>query len=163
MAAVDCRPLAVCPCHALLARRELGVINIGGPGKVILAFGFVELLWGALIIALGVTMAVTQNHPFPTLPFVGIWVGVALLASLIGGQAISRPVYRRKRVSGFRRGLQSFGLLLYSVVVHAVAIFGVITYHDLQSNAIVAIIAFVAFGLNVLFIGIFTMLNMLNN
>ena len=142
---------------------KVGTTPLGGPGKVILAFGFVELLWGALIIALGVTMAVTQNHPFPTLPFVGIWVGVALLASLIGGQAISRPVYRRKRVSGFRRGLQSFGLLLYSVVVHAVAIFGVITYHDLQSNAIVAIIAFVAFGLNVLFIGIFTMLNMLNN
>jgi hypothetical protein len=59
--------------------------------------------------------------------------------------------------------LQSFGLLLYSVVVHAVAIFGVINYHNLQTSAPVAIIAFVAFGLNVLFIGIFMMLNMLNN
>ncbi|HET9980902.1 MAG TPA: protein kinase [Ktedonobacterales bacterium] len=142
---------------------KAGTTPLGAPGKFILAFGFVELLWGALIIALGVMMAVTQNRSFPTLTFAGIWVAIALLASLIGGQAISRPVYRRKRVSGFRRGLQSFGLLLYSVVVHAVAIFGVINYHNLQTSAPVAIIAFVAFGLNVLFIGIFMMLNMLNN
>ena len=142
---------------------KVGKTPLGGVGKVILAFGFVEVLWGALIIALGVVMAVTKGEAFPTLPFAGIWLGVALLASLLGGQAISRPVYRRKRVSGFRRGLQSFGLLLYSVVVHAVAIFGVITYSNLQTSATVAIIAFVAFGLNFLFIGIFTMLNMLNN
>ena len=142
---------------------KVGAIPLGAPGKVILAFGFVEMLWGALIIALGVMMAVTKGEAFPTVPFAGAWVGIALLASIIGGQAISRPVYRRKRVNGFRRGLQGFGLLLYSVVVHAVAIFGVITYSNLQSSATVAIIAFVAFGLNVLFIGIFTMLNMLNN
>jgi serine/threonine protein kinase len=142
---------------------KAGTTPLGGPGKVILAFGFVELLWGALIIALGVVMQVTKGEAFPTVQFAGIWLGIALVASLLGGQAISRPVYRKKRVSGFRRGLQGFGLLLYSVVVHAVAIFGVITYSNLQSNATVAIIAFVAFGLNVLFIGIFTMANMLNN
>jgi predicted Ser/Thr protein kinase len=142
---------------------KVGQTALGGPGKVVLAFGFVETLWGALIIALGVVMAVTKGNNFPIVTFVGAWLIVVLLASLIGGQAISRPVYRRKRVSGFRRGLQAFGLLVYSAVVHAVAIWGVTTYSNLQSGATVAIIAFIAFGLNVLVIGIFTMLNMLNN
>lgn len=142
---------------------KAGKESLGGLGKVVLAFGFVELLWGALIIALGVVMAVTKGSDFPTMPFIGIWVVIALLASLLGGSAISRPVYRRKRVNGFRRGLQGLGLLLYSVVVHAVAIWGVTTYSSMQSNATVAIIAFIAFGLNVLCIGFFTMLNMLNN
>jgi hypothetical protein len=142
---------------------RVGQTALGGPGKVVLAFGFVETLWGALIIALGVVMAVTKGNNFPIVTFVGAWVIIVLLASLIGGQAISRPVYRRKRVSGFRRGLQAFGLLVYSAVVHAVAIWGVTTYSNLQTGATVAIIAFIAFGLNVLFIGIFTMLNMLNN
>ena len=142
---------------------KAGTIPISGAGKVIIAFGFVEMLWGALIIALGVVMAATKGNHFPVVPFVGIWIFVVLLASLLGGQAIARPVYRRKRVSGFRRAVQGFGLLVYSVIVHAVAIFGVTTYTNLQSSATVAIIAFIAFGLNVLFIGIFTMLNMLNN
>lgn len=142
---------------------KIGVTPLGGIGKAILAFGFVEMLWGALIIALGVVMAATKGNNFPVMAFVGAWLVVVLLASLIGGQAISRPVYRRKRVSGFRRGLQGFGLLVYSIVVHAVAIWGVTTYSGIQSSATVAIIAFIAFGLNVLFIGIFTMLNMLNN
>lgn len=140
-----------------------GSTPLSGAGKVILAFGFVEMLWGALIIALGVVMAITKGSEFPLVPFAGAWLVVVLLASLLGGQAISRPVYRRKQVSGFRRGVQGFGLLLYSVVVHAVAIWGVTTYASMQPNATVAIIAFVAFGLNVLFIGIFTMANMLNN
>jgi hypothetical protein len=142
---------------------RVGQTALGSPGKVVLAFGFVETLWGALIIALGVVMAVTKGNNFPIVTFVGAWLIVVVLASLIGGQAISRPVYRRKRVSGFRRGLQAFGLLVYSAVVHAVAIWGVTTYSNLQSGATVAIIAFIAFGLNVLVIGIFTMLNMLNN
>ncbi len=142
---------------------RVGTTALGGPGKVVLAFGFVETLWGALIIALGVVMAVTRGNNFPIVTFVGAWLIIVVLASLIGGHAISRPVFRRKRVSGFRRGLQAFGLLLYSVVVHAVAIWGVTTYSNLQSGATVAIIAFIAFGLNVLVIGIFTMLNMLNN
>lgn len=142
---------------------RIGQTALGGPGKVVLAFGFVETLWGALIIALGVVMAVTKGNNFPIVTFVGAWLIIVLLASLIGGQAISRPVYRRKRVSGFRRGLQAFGLLIYSAVVHAVAIWGVTTYSNLQTGATVAIIAFIAFGLNVLFIGIFTMFNMLNN
>lgn len=142
---------------------KTGTTAISGVGKVIIAFGFVETLWGALIIALGVVMAMTKGNNFPVVPFVGVWIVIVLLASLIGGQAISRPVFRRKRVSGFRRAMQGLGLLVYSVIVHAVAIFGVTTYTNLQSSATVAIIAFIAFGLNVLFIGIFTMLNMLNN
>lgn len=142
---------------------KVGTMPVSGVGKVMLAFGFVETLWGALIIALGVVMAATKGNNFPVMTFVGAWLIVVLLSSLIGGQAISRPVFRRKRVSGFRRGLQGFGLLVYSVVVHAVAIWGVTTYSNIQSSATVAIIAFIAFGLNVLFIGVFTMLNMLNN
>ena len=142
---------------------KVGATSVGGVGKAVLAFGFVELLWGALIIALGVVMAVTKGNSFPVMPFVGAWLIIVLLASLIGGQAISRPVYRRKRVNGFRRGVQGLGLLLYAVVVHAVAIWGVTTYSTIQSSATVAIIAFVVFGLNVLVIGIFTMVNMLNN
>ncbi len=142
---------------------KVGATPVGGVGKAVLAFGFVELLWGALIIALGVVMAVTKGNSFPVMPFVGAWLIIVLLASLIGGQAISRPVYRRKRVNGFRRGVQGLGLLLYAVVVHAVAIWGVTTYSTIQSSATVAIIAFVVFGLNVLVIGIFTMINMLNN
>ena len=142
---------------------KVGATPVGGVGKAVLAFGFVELLWGALIIALGVVMAVTKGNSFPVMPFVGAWLVIVLLASLIGGQAISRPVYRRKRVNGFRRGVQGLGLLLYAVVVHAVAIWGVTTYSTIQSSATVAIIAFVVFGLNVLVIGIFTMINMLNN
>lgn len=140
-----------------------GTVPLTGVGKIILAFGFVELLWGALIIALGVVMALTKGSSFPTMPFVGAWIGIVVIASLLGGQAISRPVYRRKKINGFRRGLQGFGLLLYSLVVHAVAIWGVITYSSIQTNTTVAIIAFVVFGLIVLFIGIATMLNMLNN
>jgi hypothetical protein len=142
---------------------KVGAIPLSGIGKVALAFGFVETFWGALIIALGVVMAVTKGNNFPTVPFVGAWIAIVAIASLIGGQAISRPVYRRKRVSAFRRGAQGLGLLLYSVVVHAVAIWGVTTYTSMQSNATVAIIAFIVFGLNVLCIGIFTMVNMLNN
>lgn len=142
---------------------KVGTIPLGGVGKVLLAFGFVEMLWGALIIALGVVMAATKGGNFPTVPFVGAWIAIVLLASVLGGQAISRPVYRRKRVNGFRRGLQGFGLIIYSVIVHAVAIWGVTTYASMQTNATVAIIAFLAFGLNVLCIGIFTMINMLNN
>jgi predicted Ser/Thr protein kinase len=142
---------------------RVGTTALGGPGKVVLAFGFVETLWGALIIALGVVMAMTKGNNFPIVAFVGAWLIIVLLASVLGGQAISRPIFRRKRVSGFRRGVQGVGLILYSVVVHAVAVWGVTTYSNLQSSATVAIIAFIAFGLNVLFIGIFTMLNMLNN
>ena len=47
---------------------RVGQTALGGPGKVVLAFGFVETLWGALIIALGVVMAVTKGNNFPIIP-----------------------------------------------------------------------------------------------
>src|SRR5258706_611850 len=90
------------------------------------------------------------------------WLVIVVLGSLIGGQAITRPVYRSGRVSPARRWLQGFGVVVYTLAVHAVAVWGATIFATQQSNPGLATLSFMLFGVNILVVGIFAVINTLS-
>lgn len=138
-----------------------GTTPVGRFAKGILAFSFIETLWGTVVLALGILAAVTNGQPFPLMQFGIGWAVVVLAVSVLGGQALSRPVYRGGKFSNVRRNLQGFGLIAYTVLVHAVAIWGATVFASAQGNATLAIVAFILFGVNVLVVGILSIANTL--
>jgi hypothetical protein len=147
---------------------NLGDKRVSGFGKWVLAFSGLEVLWGATVLAAGVLVITRQtgtslvwNQP-PVLQFALAWIGVAALICLLGGQALSRPVYRRGIQANLRRGFQGTGLVLYTLVVHGVAIWGATIFATSQGNGLLATIAFLLFGINVLVVGILSVVNLLS-
>jgi hypothetical protein len=142
-------------------------LNLGGPqlsslGKGALAISAIETCWGALVLALALVEIATQNSASkPYLILAGIWFALVFVLCLLGGQLLSRPVYRRGRISRPKRSLNGFGLVVYSLAVHAIAVWGVTVFSDGRPNAPLAIIAFVLFAVNVFAAGVLALANTL--
>ena len=117
--------------------------------------------FGKTMLVLAAVAIATRGHSFPSLQVAAAWAVVTLLFSLLGAQAISRPVYRRNRFTPVRRWLQGMGLILYTIALHGVAIWGATIFQSSQSNPTLAPVAFVLFGVNVLLVGILGIVNIL--
>ncbi len=122
----------------------------------------VEVFWGVTILALGAIVIATPGRALPLQQLAIGWAAVVLVVCLIGGQALSRPVFRRGYQTKLRRTLQGTGLAIYTVVVHGVAIWGATIFAATQNNAMLATIAFLLFGINVLVVGILSVVNVLS-
>jgi tRNA A-37 threonylcarbamoyl transferase component Bud32 len=142
-------------------------LNLRGPelsslGKAALALSTLETCWGALLIALAIVEIATRDSAQkPYFILAVAWLGVVVLVCALGAQVLDRPVYRRGKITGLRRGLQGFGLTLYSLAVHGIAIWGYFVFDTSRPNASLAIIAFVLFAVNVFVAGLLALINTL--
>ena len=140
-----------------------GTVLVSTFGKWLLAFAAIEALWGAVSITLGIISLVNHGFSMALLQRLGIgWLVVVVVLSLIGGQALSRPVYRRGVIGRVRRSMQGMGLFVYTVVVHAVAIWGATIFISSPGNTLLAVIAYTIFGANVLAAGVLSVYNILD-
>ncbi len=140
---------------------RFGSTPLSGAGKFMLTFSLVEIMWGAIVLAVGITVALTQGHPFPITQFAIAWGVTALLVSLIGGQALSRPAYRRGQLSKWKRRMRLIGLTLYTLVLHGVAIWGATIFATDQSNPVLALASFLLFGVSMLVVGVLSLVTAL--
>ena len=93
------RPKVAAPKHAKMAPGfGSGTTALNGFDKVMFALAGIEVLWGAMILVLGVVALVFRNDT-PVLQLVVGWAVVVLLVSVLGAQALSRPIYRRARMT----------------------------------------------------------------
>lgn len=142
---------------------HFGVTPVTTFGKWLLAFSVVEALWGAVSILLGIVSLVNHGLSTPVLQRLGIgWLVVIIVLSLYGGQALSRPVYRKGALGGMRRGMQGFGLFAYTVIVHLVALWGATIFISSPGNTVLAVVAYTIFGVNVLAAGVLSVYNILD-
>jgi hypothetical protein len=132
---------------------KLGTTELRGFGKFLLAAAAIEALWGALVIGLSVIQFVYGQHP-PALQIAAGWVGFALLASLLGGQVLTRPIYRRGTMGNGRRVLQAAIILIYSIAVQAAGVWGVMEFRTQSASPTLAVVSYVLFGVSCLLAGI---------
>ena len=127
---------------------------VPGFGKTMLALAALEVVWGVIILALGGVALATQGSPFPVAPLVLGWLGVVLILSILGAQALSRPVYRKNELTRARRWLQGIAITLYSLAVQAAGIWGATVFMAAPPNPVLAIASYVLFGISALIAGI---------
>ncbi len=124
----------------------------------------VETLWGLTVVALGGYAIYAQGHT-PSVRTIlelgGGWLAVAIIFSLLAGQAISRPVYRRGVIGNVQRTLRGFGLIIAVIVAHALAIWGALVFSNSASAAPYALVTYLVFGLVVLVAGVLSLINVL--
>ena len=114
------------------------------------------------MLALAIVEIAAQNSASkPYLILAGIWFVLVLVVCLAGGQLLTRPVFRRGRISRARRTLNGVGLVIYSLAVHAIAIWGILVFSDGRPNAPLAVTAFVLFAVNVFVAGVLSLANAL--
>ena len=140
---------------------KLGTTTMSGFGKAMLTLSAIETLWGAFVLVLGVVAISSRSHSLPWLQLIAGWLVVVLLGSVLGAQAINRPVYRRGKLTPARRWVQGIFLALYTLAVHGVAVWGATIFAHGQGDSTQAIIAFLLFGLNVLVVGVLAVVNTL--
>lgn len=142
---------------------RLGTTPITAFGKWALAISAIEALWGLAALSLGITSLVMHGLPMALLVKLGLgWLVVVALVSLLGGQALNRPIYRRGKLGGMRRALQGTGLFVFSVVVHLVALWGMTIFIATPGNAALAVITYMIFGVNVALTGALSVYNILD-
>jgi eukaryotic-like serine/threonine-protein kinase len=142
---------------------HLGTTPISSFGKWMLAISTIETLWGAVALSLGIISIVNAGLPTALLTKLGLgWLAAVAILSLLGGQALSRPIYRRGRLGAVRRGMQGTGLFFFSVLVHLVALWGATIFISTPGNGMLAVIAYIIFGLNVLVAGALSVYNILD-
>ncbi|MGO8949880.1 MAG: serine/threonine protein kinase [Ktedonobacterales bacterium] len=135
---------------------RLGTTALNGFDKIMLTLAGIEVLWGCMILALGIVSLVLHGNT-PVLQLVGGWVVVVLVVSILGAQALSRPIYRRAKLGNARRWLQGAFILLYSIVVQAAGVWGVMVFHNSSptGSSPLAVVAYLLFGISALIAGIF--------
>jgi serine/threonine protein kinase len=135
---------------------RLGQTALNGFGKVMLTLAGIEVLWGSMILGLGIVAMVYRGNT-PVLQLAAGWAVVVLIVSFLGAQALSRPIYRRAKMTSARRWLQGTFILLYSLVVQAAGVWGAMVFHSSNptGSSLLAVIAYVLFGLSALIAGIF--------
>jgi serine/threonine protein kinase len=135
---------------------RLGQTALNGFGKVMLTLAGIEVLWGSMILGLGIVAMVFHGNT-PVLQLAAGWAVVVLIVSVLGAQALSRPIYRRARMTSARRWLQGTFILLYSLVVQAAGVWGAMVFHNSNptGSSLLAVIAYVLFGISALIAGIF--------
>ncbi|HST89243.1 MAG TPA: protein kinase, partial [Ktedonobacterales bacterium] len=125
-----------------------------GFGKVMLTLAAIEVVWGAIILALGGVALATQGSSFPVAPLVLGWLVVVFILSILGAQALGRPVYRKNELSRARRWLQGIAITLYSLAVQAAGIWGATVFMAAPPNPVLAIASYALFGISALIAGI---------
>jgi serine/threonine protein kinase len=135
---------------------RLGTTALNGFDKVMFALAGIEVLWGAMILVLGVVALLFRNDT-PVLQLVVGWAIVVLVVSVLGAQVLSRPIYRRAKMTRVRRWLQGTFILLYSLIVQAAGVWGAMVFHSSNptGSSLLAEIAYVLFGISALIAGIF--------
>jgi serine/threonine protein kinase len=135
---------------------RLGETALTGFGKFMLTLAGIEVLWGSMILGLGIVALVFHSNT-PVLQLAAGWAVVVLIVSVLGAQALSRPIYRRAKMTGARRWLQGTFILLYSLVVQAAGIWGATVFHSSNptGSSLLGVIAYVLFGISALIAGIF--------
>jgi tRNA A-37 threonylcarbamoyl transferase component Bud32 len=134
---------------------------VSGFGKTMLAAAAVEALWGALVIALGVIALMYKQTNPPVLQMIIGWMVVVLLVSVLGAQALTRPVYRKGFMPKGRRVFQGFVIIVYSLAVQAAGIWGVFIFQSQQANPTLAMASYILFGISSLIGGIVGVLTVL--
>jgi hypothetical protein len=153
----------VAPAVAQRAWIHTGTTPISSFGKWMLTFSAIETLWGAVALSLGVISVIMHGLPTSLLLKLGFgWLVVVAVLSLLGGQALSRPIYRRGKLGVMRRGMQGTGLFFFSVLVHVVALWGATIFISTPGNEVLAVIAYIIFGVNVLVAGALSVYNILD-
>lgn len=164
--AVSAKGPAVAPPTSTVDQRawiRMGTTPISGFGKWMLALSAIEALWGAVALSLGIISVANHGLPATMIPQLALgWLFIVALLSLLGGQALSRPIYRRGALGGMRRAMQGTGLLLFSVLVHIVALWGATIFISTPGNEALAVIAYIIFGVNVLVAGGLSVFNILD-
>ena len=143
---------------------RLGETPLSSFGKWMLALATLQTIWGMAALSLGV-IALTRHGalaPSLLLKLGAGWLAVVALVALLGGQALSRPVYRRGNLNGVRRVLQGTGLFLFAVLVHVVALWGVSIFASAHGDATPEVIAYTIFGVNVLVAGVLSLFTILD-
>jgi len=141
-----------------------GATPLSWLGKTFLTLSAVETLWGLTVVALGGYAIYAQGHAPTTTTLIelgGGWLAVAIIFSLLAGQAISRPVYRRGAIGNLQRTLRGFGLTIAVIVAHALAIWGALVFSSSASAAPYALLTYLVFGLVVLVAGVLSLINIL--
>jgi hypothetical protein len=142
------------------------LINLGGPkisgfGKLILSLSTIETLWGAAVLSLGVLAIARQDNQVPLMEYGIVWLAIAVLVSLVGGQALSRPIQRQGAWNNLRRGFQGTLFVLITLAAHAVAVWGVILFNAAGSSQTYMVSAFILFGFLTFLLGVLSVVNML--
>jgi predicted Ser/Thr protein kinase len=142
------------------------VINFGGPkisgfGKLILSLSAIETLWGAAVLSLGILAIARQGEQVPLMEYGIVWLAIAVLVSLVGGQALSRPIQRQGAWNNLRRGFQGTLFVLIALAAHAVAVWGVILFNAAGTSQSYMIAAFILFGFLTFLLGVLSVINML--
>jgi hypothetical protein len=133
-----------------------GQTALTGFGKLMLTLAGIEVLWGSMILGLGI-VAIVFHKDTPVLQLAAGWAVVVLIVSVLGAQALSKPIYRRAKMTSARRFLQGMFILIYSLVVQAAGVWGAMVFHSSNptGSSLLAIIAYVLFGVSTLIAGIF--------
>lgn len=158
--------VAAAPAAPAVDRRamiRLGSTPVTGFGKLMLALAGLETVWGLAALSLGL-LALARHGVMDSALLLKLgagWAVVVLLGALIGGQALSRPVYRRGAMNGLRRGLQGMALFGFTILVHAVAVWGIAIFLGAHGDATAEVIAYSIFGVNVLLAGILALMTIL--
>jgi hypothetical protein len=142
------------------------LINLGGPkisgfGKLILSLSVVETLWGAAVLSLGVLAIAQQGSQIPLMEYGIVWLAIAVLVSLVGGQALSRPIQRQGGWNNLRRGFQGMLFVLITLAAHAVAVWGVILFNASGTSQTYMVSAFILFGFLTFLLGVLSVVNIL--
>jgi hypothetical protein len=159
--------VAQAPAATTAASQPRSWLHLGGPeltslGKGALALSVIETCWGALVLALAIVEIAAQNSTTkPYLILAGVWFSLVMVLCLVGGQLLTRPVHRRGRISRRRRAFNGFGLVVYALSVHAIAIWGILVFSDSRPNAPLAIVAFLLFAVNAFVAGVLSLANTL--
>lgn len=150
----------------LVIARPRSWLNLKGPelssfGKFGLSCSAVETAWGILLVALGTVVLTRGAAERPYVLLALIWLaGVAVLV-LLGWQVLRRPVFRRGRLPKWRRGLQGFGLTVYALAIHGVALWGAYVFSQTHPTLLLMQVAFLLFAVNVLVAGMLSLANSL--
>ncbi|GEM_PF-913155 len=143
---------------------NLGSTPLGARGKGFLVLSLIEMLWGLTIIGLG-ALAIYENGRAPStthlLELGGLLLAVILVFGVIGGQVISRPIYRRGVIGKWRRRFQGIGLFIVLVAAHALAIWGATVFGVSAGQNTFALTTYLMFGLVVLVAGALSTANTL--
>jgi hypothetical protein len=140
---------------------NFGGSAISGFGKFILSLSMVEALWGAAVLSLGILAISRQGSPVPMMEYGIVWLAIAVLVSLFGGQALSRPIQRQGAWNNLRRGFQGTLFVLITLAAHAVAVWGVLLFNAAGTSQTYMISAFILFGFLTLLLGVLSVVNIL--
>jgi serine/threonine protein kinase len=140
---------------------NFGGVAISGFGKFILSLSMIEALWGAAVLSLGILAISRQGSPVPMMEYGIVWLAIAVLVSLFGGQALSRPIQRQGIWNNLRRGFQGTLFVLLTLAAHAVAVWGVLLFNAAGASQTYMISAYILFGFLTLLLGVLSVVNIL--